>query len=245
MWTVPHHSRLGGIVGLHYFSQLSWPVSLFVFYQFPDHLHYGLLPSLQQPICLWMVQCHPQFLHAEEHTHFVNDAAHEVSTPISQESGQYPKDWDVNLIQEFSNILAVWSGVAYAITCFVKWSWNTRILATLGSWFRSMVISMLVKSKCKWSNGTVATIRCRGALGKLPSCSKHCMQDLIDCCIWLVIPSHQKCSCNNDKVWSWLCWPTSLWHQFRVATQWALGTMNSSRFLVLPLGVEHKYKVSW
>ena len=108
-----------------------------------------------------------------------------------------------------------------------------------------MVISILVKSTCKRSSGAVATIGCRGALGKLSSCCKQCMQDLMDCCIWLIIPSHQKCSHSKDKVWSWPWWPASLWHPFRVVTQWALGTTNIGRSLVSPLGIECRYKASW
>ena len=123
----------------------------------------------------------------------------------------------------------------------VSWNgpWNTRTLLTLGGLFSSMVVSMLVKSMCKRSNEVMATIRCRGTLGKLPSCCKQCMQDLIDCCIWLVIPGHQKCSHSNDKVQLWPWWPASLWH---LATWWVLGTMNSSRSLVLALGIECRYK---
>ena len=142
-------------------------------------------------------------------------------------------------------VLAVWSGVIYANTCFVKWSWNTRMLATLGGWFSSMVISMLVKSKCKWSNRAVAIMGCRGTLGKWPSCCKQCTQDLMDCCIWLIIPSYQKCSHSNDKVWSWPWWPASLWHPFRAVTEWALGTTNNIRSSVSPLGIECRYKAPW
>ena len=124
----------------------------------------------------------------------------------------------------------------------MKWSWNTRMLATLGSLFNSMVISMLVKSMCKRSNEVVATIGCMRTLGKLPSCCKQHKQYLMDCCIWLIIPGHQKCSHSNDKVQSWPWWPASLWHSFRVVTQWALGTTNSSRSSVLPLSIGCRYK---
>ena len=44
------------------------------------------------------------------------------------------------------------------IHAFVKWSWNTKMLATLGNWFNSKVVSMLVKSACKRSRGPVAMI---------------------------------------------------------------------------------------
>ena len=87
MWTVPCHGRSGGIVGMHYFSRMSWPVSLFVFSQLPNHSHYGLMWSLHHPIHLWVVGCGLQLLHTEEFTHFVNDAAHEVSTLIAQKPG--------------------------------------------------------------------------------------------------------------------------------------------------------------
>ena len=103
MWTAPYHGRSGGIVGMHYFSQMSWPVGLFVFSQFPDHSHYGLMWSLHQPIHLWVVWHGLQLHHTEEFTHFVNDAACKVSTSIAQEPGWGPKDWDVTLIWEFSN----------------------------------------------------------------------------------------------------------------------------------------------
>ena len=164
MWTISHHGRLGGNIGMHYFSQMSWAVCLFVFSQLPNHLHNGLMWSLHQPIHLWVVWHGLQFLHAEEPTHLISDAAHEVSTTIIQEPGWVFKDQVVTMIQELATVLAVWPGVTYAITCFMKWSWNTRMLVTLGSLFSSRVISMLVKSTCKRPIGVVATIRCRGAL---------------------------------------------------------------------------------
>ena len=49
----------------------------------------------------------------------------------------------------------------------MKWSWNTRMLTTLGSLFGFIVISILEKSTCKRSIGVVDTIRCRGTLDKL------------------------------------------------------------------------------
>ena len=97
-------------------------------------------------------------------------------------------------------VFAVWLGVTYANTCFVKWSWNTKTLLTLGDWFGSKVASMLVKSTCRRSRGAVATMGCRGALGRLSSCCRHHVQFLIGCHIWLAIPGHQKHSCSKDKV---------------------------------------------
>ena len=104
---------------------------------------------------------------------------------------------------------------------------------------------MLVKPTCKRSIEAVATNGCRGALDKSPSYCKQYVQDLIDCSSWLAIPGHQKHSHNKEKVWSWPWWPTSLWHPFKVVTQWALGTMKSRRSLVSPLGIEYRYKAPW
>ena len=165
MWTIPYCSRSGGIVGLPYFSQVSWPVGLFVFTQLPSHSYYGLMWSLHEPISLQLVWHSLQFLHVEECTQFINNAAHKVSTPVAQEPGQGTEEWDVTLIQELGSCFSCLIGVTYAITYFVKWSWNTRTLATLDGWFSSMVISMLVKSTCRRSNGAVATIGCRGTAG--------------------------------------------------------------------------------
>ena len=103
MWTIPGHSGVGGIVGMHYHSKVSWPVSLLVFTQLHDHSHYGLVWPLHQPISLWVVRHGPQFLHAEELEHFVDDTAHKVSTSVSREPGWGPKDQDVTLIQELGD----------------------------------------------------------------------------------------------------------------------------------------------
>ena len=103
MWTIPHHGKSGGIEGLQYLYQVSWPVGLFVLSKFPNHLHYGFMWSLHQPISFRVVWHGLQFLNAEEHTQFVNDAAHKASTPFAQEPGWGPKDQDVTLIQELGN----------------------------------------------------------------------------------------------------------------------------------------------
>ena len=103
MWTIPSHSRLGGIVGMCYFSQMSWPVNLFVFSQLSNHPHNGLMSPVHQPIHLGMVRHGLQLIHTEEFTHLINDAAHEVCTLIIQEPGWGPKDQDVTLIQELGN----------------------------------------------------------------------------------------------------------------------------------------------
>ena len=82
-------------------------------------------------------------------------------------------------------VFAVWSGVTYTNMCFVKWSWNTKTLVTLGNWFGSNMVSMLVKSTCRRTRGIVATMQHKGALGKLPSCWRQHVQALRDCFTWL------------------------------------------------------------
>ena len=58
---------------------------------------------LYQPICMGVIRCGLQLLDAEEFEHFIKNAAHEVPTPITQEPGQGPKDWDVTLIHEIGD----------------------------------------------------------------------------------------------------------------------------------------------
>ena len=60
VWTIPGNCRMGGIIGVHYFSQMRWPVGLFVFSQLPNHEHNCLVQSLYQPIGLWEVGHGPQ-----------------------------------------------------------------------------------------------------------------------------------------------------------------------------------------
>ena len=71
----------------------------------------------------------------------------------------YP--WYKNL----ATVFAFWLEVTYTITCFMKWSWNTRMLATLGGLFMSIVVSIVIKSICKRSIGAVDTMGCRCAWG--------------------------------------------------------------------------------
>ena len=74
MWTVPSNCRLGSIVGMHYFSQMRWPVSFLVCHQLPNHAHNCLVHCLYQPICLWVVGCSPQSLDTKDLAQFLNDA---------------------------------------------------------------------------------------------------------------------------------------------------------------------------
>ena len=78
MWTVTGHSRAGGIVGVHYFSQVPWPVSFFVFAQLPSHSHYSLVWSLHQPISLWVVGHGLQLLPAKDLAQYVDYTSHEA-----------------------------------------------------------------------------------------------------------------------------------------------------------------------
>ena len=115
--------------------------------------------------------------------------------------------------------------------CNLRWS-----IQLLGHLYASKVY-------IKRPNWVVATIGHRGTLDKSPSCCKQCAQDLRDCCIWLVMPGHQKCSHNKDRVWSHPWWPTSQWYPFKVVTWCALGTTKSRRSSVSTLGMDHRYKL--
>ena len=98
VWTVPSNCRLGGIIGVCYFSQMRWPVSFFVFSQLPDHAHNHLVKSLYQPFSLKVVGHGPQSFDTKDLAHFLNYTTHEASTSITQEPGWGPKDRDVTSI---------------------------------------------------------------------------------------------------------------------------------------------------
>ena len=98
VWTVPSKCRLGGIIGMHYFSQMRWPVGFFVFSQLPDHVHNCLVESLYQPISLGVVGHGPQSFDAKDLAHFLNYTIHEANTSITQEPGWGAKDRDVTSI---------------------------------------------------------------------------------------------------------------------------------------------------
>ena len=83
VWTVPCNCRLGGIIGVHYFSQMRWPVSFLVFSQLPDHVHNCLVQSRYQPISLRVVGHSPQLFYAKDLAHFINYTTGEVSTSIT------------------------------------------------------------------------------------------------------------------------------------------------------------------
>ena len=75
MWAVTHHGGLVSIVGMDYLSQVTWPVSFFIFSQLPNHLHNGLMRPLHQPICLGLIRHGLQLLHAKKFTYLINNAA--------------------------------------------------------------------------------------------------------------------------------------------------------------------------
>ena len=103
MWAVPSHSRLGGIVGMHYLSQMTWPVSFLSSPSFP-FIHIMVWWVLSTSPFVWgVIRCGSLLLHAKEFTHLINNAAHEVHTLITQGPGQGPKDWDVILLQELGD----------------------------------------------------------------------------------------------------------------------------------------------
>ena len=158
---------------------------------FPNHSHYGLEWPLHQPISVQVVRHGPQFLHAKDLAHFVDDSAHKVSTPVTQEPGWGPKDQDLTLKQKLGDGFGclIRGHICQYILCEVVL--EHQDISDFRWLSSSKVVAMLVKSTCKRSRGAVATIGYEGALDKPPPCCKQCAQVLMDCHIWLVIPGHQ------------------------------------------------------
>ena len=98
VWTVPSNCGLDGIIGMHYFSQMRWPVGFFVFSQLPYHRHNCLEQSLYQPISLGVVGHGLQSFDDKDLAYFLNYTTDEASTSITQEPGWGPKDRDVTSI---------------------------------------------------------------------------------------------------------------------------------------------------
>ena len=103
VWTIPNNCRMGGIIGMHYFSQMRWPVGFHIFSQLSNHVHNHLVQYLYQTIGLWVVGHGPQLFYTKDLAHFLNHTTCEASTSITQEPGQGPKDRDVTLLQKFIN----------------------------------------------------------------------------------------------------------------------------------------------
>ena len=83
VWTVPGNCRSDGIIGIHYFSQIRWPVGFVVFSQLPDHAHNCLMQSLYQPISLGVVGHGLQSFDAKDLAQFLNYITGEASTSIT------------------------------------------------------------------------------------------------------------------------------------------------------------------
>ena len=98
VWHVPGNCGLGGIISVHYFSQMRWTVSFFVFSQLPNHVHNHLVQSLYQPVYLGVVGHGPQSFDTKDLAQFPIYITSEASTSITQEPGQGPKDRDVTSI---------------------------------------------------------------------------------------------------------------------------------------------------
>ena len=96
---------MGGIIGMHYFHQMTWPIGFFIFSQLPNHPHDSLKGPLYQPIHLGVIGHGLQLLHTKEFAHLTNNVAHEVHTMITQEPGWSSKDQDVTLVQKLGNSL--------------------------------------------------------------------------------------------------------------------------------------------
>ena len=83
VWTLPGNCRLGGIIGKCYFSQMGWPVGIFVFSQLPNYAHNHLVRSLYQAICLGMVGHGPQSFDDKDLAQFLIYTTSKVSTSIT------------------------------------------------------------------------------------------------------------------------------------------------------------------
>ena len=91
VWTIPGNCGLGGIIGMHYFGQMRWPVGFFVFSQLPNHVHNCLVQSLYQPISLVVVGHGLLSFDAKDLAQFLSYITSEASTPVTQEPGWGPK----------------------------------------------------------------------------------------------------------------------------------------------------------
>ena len=101
--------------------------------------------------------------------------------------------------RNLATVFAVWSGATYAMTCFVKWSQKAKRFTRFGGWYNSIVVLMLVKSKCSNSKGAVTMMGCIGSLAWVPSCWMHQLQLLIAFCICVAIPGHQNHLCSKYR----------------------------------------------
>ena len=125
----------------------------------------------------------------------------------------------------------------------ISWNglWWPRHFFTLGSWFSSIVDSMLVKSMWTSLRGAYALIGHNGAFTTAPSNILQCWQPLTEVQQSSTIFGHQKHSSASTNV---LCWPWCLafWcTPFRAVHPYAEGTTNASNPSVPPLGMMFTY----
>ena len=118
-----------------------------------------------------------------------------------------------------------------------KWSVTTSIFCTTGFFLVSMVTSILTKSTCTRSIGSVAEMVHNGTLGSFFSYTLHFLQFCRVIIICILIFGHQNLSCNSEYVLSLPWCPTSRWHRSNAAWCLEAGTTNSSAVSVLPFGV--------
>ena len=85
VWTIPSNCRMGGIIGMHYFSQMRWPVSFLIFSQLLNHAYNCLVQSLYQAIGWWVVGHGLQLFDTKDPAHFLNYTTSEARTPSTQE----------------------------------------------------------------------------------------------------------------------------------------------------------------
>ena len=212
---------------MHYFS---WP--------------FCLLPA-SQSFALWFDVISPPTCTFVGGTVWSATSSHQGVYTITQQPGQGPEDWNVTLKQELGDCFScligghIWQNVLHEMVLEHQDVGNFRQSVQLQGYLYASKIYMQEVHRSSGHNWVWDT------LGKLPSCCKHHTQDLMDCCIWLTIPGHQKHYHNKDKVWSWPWWPTSLWQPFKVVTWWALGTTKSRRSSFLSLGIECRYRAPW
>ena len=83
VWTVPSNFGSGGIVGMHHFSQMRWPVSFFVFSQLPNHVHNCLVQSLYPSVCLGVVGHGLQSFDTKDLAQFLNYTTVEAGASIT------------------------------------------------------------------------------------------------------------------------------------------------------------------
>ena len=83
VWTVPGNCRSGGIIGMHYFSQMRWPVGFSVFSQLPNHAHNHLVQYLYQSITLGVVGHGLHLFDAKDLAQFLNYTTGEAGTSIT------------------------------------------------------------------------------------------------------------------------------------------------------------------